>query len=176
MIRMWDFTEPQYQALIHLCIGVNRLLPGIKPQVPFDKKSGRHPLDRLKNYAKFAGILGHAHVQKGEKEVTCKYDPGSAFNWPRLKKALEQQAKKSWVEKPTSTYLDWIFALQFKRSIVCESFRLTFRSVWEKLDWFHKLCYKPLLCITPFSFDLQWLFPQLCSFCFRIGSPPKLGM
>ncbi len=94
VIRMWDFTEEQYQALIHLCIGINRLLPGVKLQVPFDKKTGRHPLDRLSNYAKFSGILGHAHVQKGENGVTCKYDPGSAFNWPRLRKAFEQYTKK----------------------------------------------------------------------------------
>jgi N-acetylmuramoyl-L-alanine amidase len=86
-VRMWDFTEEQYQTLIHLCIGINRLLPRIKLQVPFDKN--RHPLDRLKNYSKFSGILGHAHVQKGESGVECKYDPGSAFNWPRLKKAFD---------------------------------------------------------------------------------------
>jgi hypothetical protein len=88
IVRMWDFTEQQYQALIKLCIGVNQLLPKIKLQVPCDKKSGRHPLGRLKNYAKFSGILGHAHIQKGENGVECKYDPGSAFNWSRLKKAL----------------------------------------------------------------------------------------
>ena len=40
----------------------------------------------------FEGILGHAHVQKGGKEgVACKYDPGSAFNWPRLRRALERE-------------------------------------------------------------------------------------
>jgi hypothetical protein len=89
VVRMWDFTEEQYRALIKLCIGINCLLPGIKLQVPFDKKSGQHPLDRLKNYSKFSGILGHAHVQKGENGVECKYDPGSAFNWSRLKKAFD---------------------------------------------------------------------------------------
>jgi len=89
VVHMWDFTEEQYRALIKLCIGINCLLPGIKLQVPFDKKSGQHPLDRLKNYSKFSGILGHAHVQKGENGVECKYDPGSAFNWSRLKKAFD---------------------------------------------------------------------------------------
>ena len=91
VVRMWDFTEEQYQALTKLCIGVNHLLPKIKLQVPFDKKTGRHPLDRLKNYSKFSGILGHAHVQKGENGVECKYDPGSAFNWARLKKAFHRR-------------------------------------------------------------------------------------
>ncbi len=89
VVRMWDFTEDQYQALIKLCIGINQLLPRIKLQVPFDKKTRRHPLDRLKDYSKFSGILGHAHVQKGENGVECKYDPGSAFNWSRLKKAFD---------------------------------------------------------------------------------------
>jgi N-acetylmuramoyl-L-alanine amidase len=88
IVRMWDFTEEQYQTLIRLSFGINQLLPKIKLQVPFDNKSGRHPLDRLKNYSKFSGILGHAHVQKGEKGVECKYDPGSAFDWPRLRKAF----------------------------------------------------------------------------------------
>jgi N-acetylmuramoyl-L-alanine amidase len=88
VVRMWDFTEEQYQALIHLCKGINQHLPKIKLQVPFDKKSNHYPLDRIKNYAKFSGILGHAHVQKGENGVACKYDPGSAFNWSRLRKAI----------------------------------------------------------------------------------------
>ncbi len=94
VIRMWDFTEEQYQALMLLCIGVNQLLPNIKLQVPYDKKNSRHPLDRIKNYAKFSGILGHAHVQKGENGVACKYDPGSAFNWPRLREAFLRHGKK----------------------------------------------------------------------------------
>ena len=88
VVRMWDFTEEQYQALIKLCIGVHQLLPRIKLQVPFDKNTGRHPLDRLKNYSKFSGILGHAHVQKGTTGLECKYDPGSAFDWARLRKAF----------------------------------------------------------------------------------------
>jgi N-acetyl-anhydromuramyl-L-alanine amidase AmpD len=86
---MWDFTEEQYQTLIKLCIGINHLLPRVKLQVPFNENSGRYPLDRLKNYSKFSGILGHAHVQKGGNGLECKYDPGSAFNWARLKKAFD---------------------------------------------------------------------------------------
>ena len=95
VVRMWDFTEEQYQALIKLCIGINKLLPRVKLQVPFDKNSGRHPLDRLKNYSKFSGILGHAHVQKGDNGLECKYDPGSAFNWTRLKKAFDSSSRGS---------------------------------------------------------------------------------
>jgi N-acetylmuramoyl-L-alanine amidase len=89
VVRMWDFTEEQYESLIKLCIGINRLLPRVKLEVPFDKYSGRYLYDRLKNYSKFSGILGHAHVQKGDNGLDCKYDPGSAFNWARLKQAFD---------------------------------------------------------------------------------------
>ena len=94
IVRMWDFTEEQYQALIRLCIGINQLLPGIKLQVP--GKSGRVPLGKISNYASFAGILGHAHVQKGTTEgIAIKYDPGPAFNWSRLRRAFLRQKMKS---------------------------------------------------------------------------------
>jgi len=89
VVRMWDFTDEQYRALISLCFGLNQLLPKIRLRVPYNKKKRRTPLDRIRNYSTFEGILGHAHVQKGEKEgVACKYDPGSAFNWSRLRRAL----------------------------------------------------------------------------------------
>lgn len=92
IVRMWDFTNEQYLALIRLCLGINQLLPKIRLQVPYDKKKKLTPLDRIHNYSTFEGILGHAHVQKGEMEgVSCKYDPGSAFNWPRLRRALENE-------------------------------------------------------------------------------------
>ncbi len=88
-VRMWDYTEAQYQTLIRLCFGINRLLPRIRLKVPVHSKSGRTPLNRLKNFARFEGILGHAHVQAGTTEgVTCKYDPGSAFDWGRLRRAF----------------------------------------------------------------------------------------
>ncbi len=89
MVRMWDFTEAQYQTLIPLCFGINRLLPRVRLQVPVDSKTGRTPLDRIKNFSRFEGILGHSHVQAGKTEgVTCKYDPGSAFDWGRLRRAF----------------------------------------------------------------------------------------
>jgi len=94
MVRMWDFTEEQYQALIHLCIGINALLPNIALKVPFDQKKRRTPLDKIKNFATFKGILGHAHVQNGSGEgIKNKYDPGSAFNWGRLRNALARKSK-----------------------------------------------------------------------------------
>ena len=95
IVRMWDFTEQQYESLVKLCIGLNKLLPAIKLRVPFDKKTGRHPLDRLKNYSRFAGVLGHCHVQNGSTGLECKYDPGSAFNWARLHQAFNKVKLKN---------------------------------------------------------------------------------
>ena len=89
---MWDFTEEQYQALARLCIGLNQLLPKIRLEVPYDKEKKQTPLSRIDNYSTFAGVLGHAHVQAGNSErVSRKFDPGSAFNWPRLRLAFEKE-------------------------------------------------------------------------------------
>ncbi len=94
IVRMWDFTDDQYNALIRLSIGLNQLLPKIRLRVPYDSKKKRTPLDRIRNYSTFEGVLGHAHVQKGGIEgVSCKYDPGSAFNWPRLRRAFASEIK-----------------------------------------------------------------------------------
>lgn len=88
-VRMWDFTEEQYQALIRLCLGINKLLPRIKLQIPYDAKTRRTPLDRIKNFASFEGILGHCHAQRGTQDgIKVKYDPGSAFHWSRLRRAF----------------------------------------------------------------------------------------
>lgn len=96
VVRMWDFTEEQYRALLRLCIGVNRLLPRIKLQVPYDAACKRTPLDRIRNFSTFAGILGHAHVQRGASEnISGKYDPGSAFDWPRLRRAFLQKQRRT---------------------------------------------------------------------------------
>jgi hypothetical protein len=64
-VRMWDFTEEQYQALIKLCLAINEALPRVKLEIPFDKKTRRTPLGKIKNFASFEGVLGHAHTQAG---------------------------------------------------------------------------------------------------------------
>jgi len=94
IVRMWDFTEEQYQSLEKLCIGLNKLLPAIKLKVPFNEETGRHPLDRLKNFSRFAGVLGHSHVQNGSTGLECKFDPGSAFNWARLHRTFKKAKSK----------------------------------------------------------------------------------
>ena len=94
MVRMWDFTEEQYEVLIKLSFGLNKLLPKIKLKVPTNKETGKHPLNRLKNYSRFAGVLGHSHVQDGSTGLECKYDPGSAFNWSRLNRAFSKKPNR----------------------------------------------------------------------------------
>ena len=92
---MWDYTEEQYQSLIRLCIGINKLLPRVELKVPWDDKADSAPLNRLDTYASFCGILGHAHVQDGRTEkVSKKYDPGSAMDWHRLKLAFEEEKSR----------------------------------------------------------------------------------
>ncbi len=91
IVRMWDFTEEQYLALIQLAIGLNSALPKISIRVPFDKNKKRTPLDKIKNFSTFSGILGHAHVQSGTPQgIRRKYDPGSSFNWGRLRRAFKK--------------------------------------------------------------------------------------
>ncbi|VAX17422.1 Translation elongation factor LepA [hydrothermal vent metagenome] len=95
MVRMWDFTEEQYQSIIQLSLGIHKLLPKIKLQVPSDEKTGRIPLDRIRNFSRFSGVLGHCHIQNGMSgDLRPKYDPGSAFNWPRLRKAFFKESRK----------------------------------------------------------------------------------
>jgi len=92
IVRMWDFTEEQYQTLIALARAIGHLLPGIAPRVPYDPRTRRTPLGRIADFASFRGILGHAHVQAGAPGgPDAKYDPGSAFDWPRLRRALGQK-------------------------------------------------------------------------------------
>ncbi|GJL77096.1 MAG: hypothetical protein NPINA01_00850 [Nitrospinaceae bacterium] len=96
MVRMWDFTEEQYQAVIKLCLGINQLLPKVKLNVPYDNKTHRIPLDRVRNFSRFSGFLGHCHIQEGtSSNLKPKYDPGSAFNWSRLRKAFLNASKKT---------------------------------------------------------------------------------
>lgn len=90
MVHMWDFTEDQYRALIRLCIGIHEMFDRIPLEVPLDKRSGKTPLDRLDDFAAFEGIVGHAHVQAGAAPgIKKKYDPGSAFDWARLRREFE---------------------------------------------------------------------------------------
>ena len=59
---------------------------------------GRHTVSGYGNYHELQhgvlphAVLGHAHVQGGNKNkgIKRKYDPGSAFDWGRLRRALSR--------------------------------------------------------------------------------------
>ncbi len=88
------YAEAIYQLDGDLRAIGNYLLPKISLEVPFDEEKRRTPLGTLNNFASFQGILGHAHVQSGKGDgVKKKYDPGSAFNWGRLRRSLAGGAK-----------------------------------------------------------------------------------
>ncbi|MCA8964791.1 MAG: N-acetylmuramoyl-L-alanine amidase [Planctomycetes bacterium] len=74
-----DFTPQQYEALAHLCAGLNRVFPRIRLDAPRDPdgevRTAALPEEELRA---FDGIVGHFHVQ------TNKNDPGPAFQWERV--------------------------------------------------------------------------------------------
>ena len=85
-----DFTPQQYEALAHLCAGLNRVFPRIALDAPRDPsgeiRTVALPEDELRA---FDGIVGHFHVQKN------KNDPGPAFQWERvLRQARALREKK----------------------------------------------------------------------------------
>ena len=80
-----DFTEAQYRSLESLLITLCRTLPRIEPVVPRLENGSVH--DRLRPEPPgepVAGIVGHWHVG------THKVDPGPAFDWDRMEKALRR--------------------------------------------------------------------------------------
>jgi N-acetyl-anhydromuramyl-L-alanine amidase AmpD len=85
-LHQYPFTEAQYDALISLVAALCRTFPNIKRTVPRDR-SGRVVTDFLppKRRERFRGILGHYHVSPS------KIDPGPAFNWNRLERALHRR-------------------------------------------------------------------------------------
>jgi len=80
-----DFTEAQYRSLESLLITLCRTLPRIEPVIPRLEDGSVH--DRLRPEPPgqpVAGIVGHWHVG------THKVDPGPAFDWDRIEKALRR--------------------------------------------------------------------------------------
>ncbi len=82
-LHQYPFTEAQYDALISLVAALCRTFPNIKRTVPRDRSGDVVtvvlPADRRE---RFRGILGHYHVS------SSKVDPGPAFNWNRLERAI----------------------------------------------------------------------------------------
>jgi N-acetylmuramoyl-L-alanine amidase len=77
--HQFDYTREQYEALAHLCAGLNRVFPRIRLEAPRgqDGQVVPHVLPEAELRA-FEGIVGHFHVQKN------KQDPGPALQWDRL--------------------------------------------------------------------------------------------
>jgi N-acetyl-anhydromuramyl-L-alanine amidase AmpD len=75
----YDFTDAQYDALIHLVAGVNRVLPQIAIDAPRDAEGNvRTDLLSRQEQQAFQGLIGHWHFEKQ------KTDPGPAFDWERV--------------------------------------------------------------------------------------------
>lgn len=78
-LKMYDLTNEQYDALIHLTATLCSVFPAMACDYP------RHPDGSLVTtvlpddvFDRFGGLLGHFHVQAN------KVDPGPAFDWDRV--------------------------------------------------------------------------------------------
>lgn len=85
----YDFTEAQYRALERLLQALTRILPGIRADVPREPDGRRletafPDMEALKGYR---GLLGHLHV------TSQKVDPGPAFDWDRILRAVRERAR-----------------------------------------------------------------------------------
>ena len=81
----YDFTPQQYAALGRLTASLGRIFPAIRADFPRDE-AGRVRTSKLaeSELQEFRGVLGHWHVQ------TNKIDPGPAFDWERLGRAIRR--------------------------------------------------------------------------------------
>lgn len=79
----YDFTPQQYAALGRLTRALTKIFPNLRPEFPRDA-AGQVRTDQLApaELQGFQGILGHYHIQAE------KIDPGPAFDWARLRRAL----------------------------------------------------------------------------------------
>jgi len=82
----YEFTEEQYAALEKLLRALRRIFPRIEADAPRDA-AGRvrdRAFDSDDALYRFRGVLGHWHVTAG------KVDPGPAFDWERVLKAMRE--------------------------------------------------------------------------------------
>ncbi|MCA8961273.1 MAG: N-acetylmuramoyl-L-alanine amidase [Planctomycetes bacterium] len=78
----YDFTEAQYVALEKLLRTLVEIFPRIEPRIPLDAE-GEPLREALPDDARgFRGIIGHYHV------TDHKQDPGPAFDWRRIERAI----------------------------------------------------------------------------------------
>ena len=70
------YTEPQYESLIAVLVGLFRIFPNLRRLAPVGV-DGRVLRQKLTN-VDFAGVVGHFHVS------AAKWDPGPGFDWERV--------------------------------------------------------------------------------------------
>ncbi len=93
--KMWDFTEPQYQAMTALGQALTRLFANLPPLYPDDGK-GRQIETAISEPKEFSGFLGHYHITQD------KWDPG-CFDFVRLAQAIS--GRPSWFLMPAADSL-----------------------------------------------------------------------
>lgn len=83
-LLQYDFTEEQYRALERLLVSLCRIFPRIPARVPTNEKGEmlRTAFPNDDALYSYRGLLGHWHVSTG------KIDPGPAFDWERILRAL----------------------------------------------------------------------------------------
>ncbi|KAA0213206.1 MAG: N-acetylmuramoyl-L-alanine amidase [Leptolyngbya sp. PLA3] len=78
-LEMYDLTDAQYDALIHLTAALTQIFPLIACDYPRDAQGALvQGVLSEEEWEGFAGVLGHFHVQQN------KVDPGPAFDWDRV--------------------------------------------------------------------------------------------
>jgi N-acetyl-anhydromuramyl-L-alanine amidase AmpD len=83
VLRQYDLTDEQYDALVKLTATLCRVLPRIAPDYPRDDEGKlRTSVLTDEEMESFSGIIGHWHV------INVKVDPGPAFDWDRLIKGV----------------------------------------------------------------------------------------
>lgn len=78
----YDFRPEQYDSIVALARTLLRVFPKIKPVIP-ETEDGAPLMETLAEPMRFAGILGHLHVDLQRQ----KWDPG-ALDWKRILRAL----------------------------------------------------------------------------------------
>ncbi len=79
-VQQWGYTPAQIDAVERLVAALLREFPQVAARVP--QVGGDVPRHVFEGAASFTGVLGHLHLTRVAK------DPGAAFPWERIAKAL----------------------------------------------------------------------------------------